>query len=171
MRRRQVLAALASLPVAGCAVPGSDRTTPSDSSSTAAERRSPTPTDQSSPTPADQSVSTPADRPGTTPPLTANPDDPILFVVHNTTDSERTVHLRVARGETTVLDETATLPGGESSEYDSGIAATGEYSISVDVEGGPSRTLDIYIGEFAVRNGSNHYVEVTADRVDVSWEE
>ncbi|MBV0900660.1 hypothetical protein [Haloarcula salina] len=163
MRRRQVLAALAALPAAGCVAPGSDRSTPSDSSSTAADRGSPTPHDQSSPPPADQ--------PATTPPLTANPDDPILFVIHNTTDSERTVHLRVARGETAVLDETATLAPDASREYDSGIATTGEYSISVDVENGPSQRLDVHIGEFAVRSGSNHYVEVTPDGVDVSWEE
>ncbi|WP_336338060.1 cyclin family protein [Haloarcula brevis] len=163
MRRRQALAALLTLPVTGCVAPGSDRSTQSGSSRTAAGRRSPTPPDQSSPTPTDQ--------PASTPPLTVPPDDPILFVVHNATDSERTVHLRVARGGTPVLDEAVTLPGGESSEFDSGIAATGEYSISVDVEGGLSRTLDVHIGEFDIRGGSNHYVEVTADGVDVFWEE
>lgn len=163
MHRRQVLAALASLPVAGCVAPGSDRSTPSDSSPTPTERRSPTLTDQS--------TSTPSDQPTSTPPLTAHPDDPILFVVRNRLDDERTIHLVVARGETTVLDERVTLAGDEKREFDSGIAAIGEYTISVDVENGPSRTLDTHIGEFAVRNGSNHYVEITADGIEIYWEE
>ncbi|EMA21455.1 hypothetical protein ACNO8S_04340 [Haloarcula sp. KBTZ06] len=161
MRRRTLLAALALSPVAGCSAPGDDTSTDDSTSSTA------TTTPQEQPTTA--VTSTRQDTP--TPTVTPAPDDPILFVVDNDTDSEQTVTLTITRNETAVLDETATLAAGESVEYDPMIGATGEYTITVQVEGGPSRTIDRPIGRFAVRNGSNHFVDITAEEIRIYWEE
>jgi len=161
MRRRTLLAALALSPVAGCSAPGDDTSTDDSTPSTA------TTTPQEQPTTA--VTSTRQDTP--TPTVTPPPDDPILFVVDNDTDSEQTVTLTITRNETAVLDETETLAAGESVEYDPMIGATGEYTITVRVEGGPSRTIDRPIGRFAVRNGSNHYVDITAEEIRIYWEE
>ncbi|MFY4811916.1 hypothetical protein ACOJIV_04290 [Haloarcula sp. AONF1] len=159
MRRRTLLAALALSPIAGCAVPGDETSTDDSTPSTA------TPTPQEQPTSA--VTSTPQDTPTVTPP----PDDPILFVVDNDTDSEQAVTLTITRDETTVLDETATLAADESVEYDPMIGATGEYTITVEVAGGPSRTVERTIGRFAVSSGSNHFVDITADEIRIYWEE
>ncbi|GGK60961.1 hypothetical protein [Haloarcula sebkhae] len=159
MRRRTLLAALALSPIAGCGAPGDETSTDDSTPSTA------TPTPQEQPTTA--VPSTPQDTPTVTPP----PDDPILFVVDNDTDSEQAVTLTITRDETTVLDETATLAAGESIEYDPMIGATGEYTITVEVAGGPSRTVKRTIGRFAVSSGSNHFVDITADEIRIYWEE
>jgi len=148
MRRRTFLAALALSPTAGCVAPGDG---PSTNDSTPA------------------ATSPPRDTP--TPTVTPPPDDPILFIVGNDTDREQTVTLTVTRNETTVLDETETLAAGASFEYDPGIGATGEYTISVAVDGGPTRTIDRNIGRFDVRNGSNHFVDITTDEIRIYWEE
>jgi len=160
MRRRTFLAALALSPTAGCVAPGDGPSTKDSTPPTA------TTTPQES-TPA--AISTPQDTP--TPTVTSPPDDPILFIVGNDTDREQTVTLTVTRNETTVLDETETLAAGASVEYDPGIGATGEYTITVAVDGGPTRTIDRNIGRFDVRNGSNHFVDITADEIRIYWEE
>jgi hypothetical protein len=112
---------------------------------------------------------TPRDTP--TPTVTPAPDDPILFVVDNDTDSKQTVTLTITRDETTVLDETETLAAGESVEYDPTIGATGTYTITVAVAGGPSRTIERTLGRFAVGSGSNHFIDITADEISIYWEE
>lgn len=162
MRRRTLLAALALCPFAGCVAPSTDSATTNDS---------PTPT--STTTPQEQSTtaltSTPQETP--TPTVTPDPDDPILFVVRNATDSELTVTLTITRDETTVLNETVTLAADESTEYDSNIGTTGDYTVTVEVDGGPARTLDRSIGRYAVGMGSNHFVNITADGIEIYWEE
>jgi len=159
MRRRTLLAALALFPIAGCSAPGDDTSTVDSTPSTATT------------TPQEQPTTAVARTPRETPRVTPPPDDPILFVVDNDTDSEQTVTLTITRAETTVLDETATLAAGESVEYDPMIETTGEYTIAVQVAGGPSRTIDPTIGPFAVRNGSNHFVDITAEEIRIYWEE
>lgn len=161
MRRRTLLAALALSPVAGCVAPGDDTATNSSTPPAATA----TPTEQST-TPVSE---TPQETP--IPTVTPAPDDPILFVVDNDTDSEQTVTLTITRDETTVLDETETLAAGESAEYDPMIGTTGEYTIAVEVVGGPSRTIERTIGRFAVSNGSNYFVDITADEIRIYWEE
>jgi hypothetical protein len=161
MRRRTLLAALALSPIAGCGAPGEDRATNDSTPPTA------TATPQEQPTTAVTSTRQDTSTPIVTPP----PDDPILFVVDNDTDSEQTVTLTIARNETAVLDETETLAAGELVEYDPMISATGEYTITVEVASGPSQTIDRTIGRFAVRNGSNHFVDITADEIRIYWEE
>ncbi|AAV45271.1 unknown [Haloarcula marismortui ATCC 43049] len=161
MRRRTLLAALALSPVAGCVAPGDDTATTGSTTPTATA------------TPAEQSTApvteTPQDTP--TPTVTPAPDDPILFIIDNDTDSEQTVTLTITRDEATVLDETETLVAGESVEYDPTIGATGTYTITVAVAGGPSRTIERNIGRFAVSSGSNHFVDITADEIRIYWEE
>ncbi|WP_254280117.1 hypothetical protein [Haloarcula marina] len=154
MRRRQVLSAAAfALPtLAGC----SDVTGPGDRSTTGD-----TATDTDTPT------STATD----TPMVTPNPDDPVLFVLSNETESEKTVSLRLSHAETVLLDETATLDSGASREYDPGISETGRYELVVEVEGGPRRTLSLDMDGYTVRTGANHYVSVISDRIDIYWEE
>ncbi|MGB9954024.1 hypothetical protein ACOZ4F_16670 [Haloarcula marismortui] len=161
MRRRTLLAALALSPVAGCVAPGDDTATTGSTPSTATA----TPAEQST-TPA---TGTSQDSP--TPTVTPAPDDPILFIVGNDTDTEQTVTLTITRDETTLLDETETLAAGESVEYDPTIGATGTYTITVAVAGGPSRTLERTIGRFAVSSGSNHFVDITAGEIRIYWEE
>ncbi|MFB6223916.1 MAG: hypothetical protein ABEH86_09645 [Haloarcula sp.] len=106
-----------------------------------------------------------------TPTVTPDPNDPILFVVRNATDSELTVTLTITRDETAVLNETVTLAADESAEYDPNIGTTGDYTVTVEVDGGPARTLDRSIGRYAVRMGSNHFVDITADSIEIYWEE
>ena len=161
MRRRTLLAALALSPVTGCVAPGDD--TGANSSTPPATTA--TPTEQST-APA---TATPQNTP--TPTVKPDPDDPILFVVDNDTDSEQTATLTITRDGTTVLDETETLAAGESVEYDPMIGATGEYTITVEVAGGPSRTIERTLGRFAVSSGSNHFVDITADEISIYWEE
>ncbi|EMA29805.1 hypothetical protein [Haloarcula japonica] len=161
MRRRTLLAMLALSPIAGCGAPGDDTSTngstPSVTTTTPAEQ------------PTAAVTSTPQDTP--TPTVTPAPDDPVLFVVDNDTDSEQTVTLTITRDETTVLDETATLAAGESVEYDPMIGTTGEYTITVQVAGGSSRTIERTLGRYAVSSGSNHFVDITADEIRIYWEE
>jgi hypothetical protein len=161
MRRRTLLAALALTPTAGCVAPGDGPSATNSTPPTAAR----TPQEQST----TAVTSTPQNTP--TPAVTPPPDDPILLVVGNDTDGEQTVTLTVTRNETTVLDETETLAAGASIEYDPGIDATGEYTITVAVDGGPTRTIDRRIGRFDVRNGSNHFVDITADEIRIYWQE
>jgi hypothetical protein len=103
--------------------------------------------------------------------VTPDPDDPILFVLSNGTDSERTVTLRLTRADQTFIDETVTLAADGSREYDSGVRSPGEYELVVSAESGPERTMTLDIESFDIENGSNHYVRVTADEIDVYWEE
>ncbi|EMA07649.1 hypothetical protein SAMN05443574_106156 [Haloarcula vallismortis] len=161
MRRRTLLATLALSPIPGCVSPGDDPSTTDSTSPTATT----TPPEQST----TAVTSTPQDTP--TPTVTPAPDDPILFIVDNGTDGEQTVTLTITRDEATVLDETTTLAAGESVEYDPMIGATGEYAITVAVDGGPTRTIDRNIGRFDVRNGSNHFVDITAEEIRIYWEE
>jgi len=161
MRRRTFLVAFALSPMAGCVAPGDDPSTNDSTPPTA------TTTPQEQPTPA--TTSTPQDTP--IPTVTPSPDDPILFVVGNDTDREQTVTLTITRNDTTVLDETETLAAGASVEYDPRIGTTGDYTITVAVDGGPTRTIDRNIGRFDVRNGSNHFVDITADEIRIYWEE
>jgi len=142
MRRRTVLSTLAI-----AALPGAGCTAPGEPNSDG------TATQQSS-------EMTPAD-----------PDDPILFVLSNDTDAQRTVTLRLTRTDQTFIDETVTLDADESREYDSGVRSPGEYELVVTVEDGPERTMTLDIEEFDVENGSNHFVRVTAEGIDVYWEE
>jgi len=102
---------------------------------------------------------------------TVDPDDPILFVLSNETDDELTVTLRLTRSDQTLINETATLGAGGSREYDSGITSPGEYELVTTVENGPERTMTLDIGDFDVESGANHFVSVTADGIDVAWEE
>jgi len=156
MRRRTVLStlALAVLPAAGCTAPGDTNTEA---------------TPMSSATPASSETATSSESPSAT--VTPDPDDPILFVLSNDTDGERTVTLRLTRTDQTFIDETVTLAAGESREYDSGVRSPGEYELVANVEGGPERTMRLDIEAFDVENGSNHYVSVTAEGIDVVWEE
>ena len=160
MRRRTLLAALALSSTAGCVAPGDDTST---------DETPPTATTTPQEQPTTAVTRTPQETP--TPTVTPAPDDPILFVVDNDTDSEQTVTLTITRDEATVLDETETLVAGESVEYDPTIGATGTYTITVAVAGGPSRTIERNIGRFAVSSGSNHFVDITADEIRIYWEE
>ena len=145
MRRRTVLSTLAALPVAGCSAPSGPATDSAANES--------------------QFTETPSAS------VTPDPDDPILFVLSNGTDSERTVTLRLTRADQTFIDETVTLAADGSREYDSGVCSPGEYELVVSAESGPERTMTLDIESFDIENGSNHYVRVTADEIDVYWEE
>ncbi|MBX0321764.1 hypothetical protein EGH21_01840 [Halomicroarcula sp. F13] len=150
MRRRQVLtaAALSAASLAGCSGSEPPEESPTDE-----------PTDTSSPTDTDTDAVTP------------DPDDPILFVVSNGTDTERTVSLTLTRTDQTFVDESLTLAPGDSRELDSRIRSPGDYELAVTVENGPQRTMTLAIGSYDVRMGSNHFVDVGADGINVYWEE
>ncbi|MDS0277286.1 hypothetical protein NDI85_05740 [Halomicroarcula sp. S1AR25-4] len=149
MRRRQVLtaAALSIASLAGCTGPGTPDETPTGDS---------TETDTSS---------TETDT------VTPDPDDPILLVVSNGRDVEQTVSVTLTRGETTLLDESPTVEPGGRAEFDTGIADPGEYELAVDVEGDENRTFPVTIEAFDVRHGSNHILELMADRMVLLVEE
>jgi len=149
VRRRTLLAAIALSPIAGCAAPDSD-------GSTARETSTPTATTASD---------------TTTPTVTPPPDDPILFVVHNPTDSELTVTITLTHDGTALVDETVTLTADEAVEYDPDIHTPGEYTLTVAVDGGLTRTRDLSIERFDVGAGSNHYVEIYADEIQIFAEE
>ena len=149
MRRRTLLTALALFPIAGCGAPGSDP-------SIADEPSTPT--------------ATPS-RGAATPTVTPPPEDPILFVVHNSTDDELTVSLTLTYDGTTVLDETVLLTADEAVEYDPGLHTPGQYTLTVAVDGGPTRTRDLAIERFDVRAGSNHFVEIYTDDIRIFAEE
>jgi hypothetical protein len=160
MRRRTLLTALALAPIAGCVAPGDTATAGDQSMPTATS----TPTDPSRPT------ATPTAEPAT-PTVTPPPEDPILFVVHNDTDGALTASVAIAHDGTTVLDETVTLAADEVAEYDPDIHAPGAYTLTVAVDGGPTRSRDLAIDRYDVRAGSNHFVEVTAAGIRVFAEE
>ncbi|AEM56576.1 hypothetical protein HISP_04925 [Haloarcula hispanica N601] len=148
MHRRTLLAALALAPIAGCVAPGD--------TATASDQSTPTATPTAEPAP---------------PTMTAPPDDPILFVVHNGTDDELTVSVAITHDGTTVLDETVTLAADETAEYDPDIHAPGAYALTVAVDGGPTRSRDLPIDRYDVRAGSNHYVEIYPDDIQIFAEE
>jgi len=149
MHRRTLLAAIALSPIAGCSAPGGDASTAREASTSTA------PTSQGA----------------TTPTVTPPPDDPILFVVHNPTDSELTVTISLTHDGTALVDETVTLAADEAVEYDPDIHAPGEYTLTVAVDGGLTRTSDLSIERFDVGAGSNHYVEIYPDEIQIFWEE
>jgi len=59
----------------------------------------------------------------------------------------------------------------EAVEYDPGIHSPGEYTLTVAVDGGPTKTRELTIEEFDVGAGSNHYVEIYADEIQIFAEE
>ena len=142
MRRRALITTLPVVAVAGCTAPDS----------------TPTETDG-------QPTATHTDT------VTANPDDPILFVVDNDTDTEQTVQLTLTDGDRTLIDDSVTLSPDGSREYDPEIGTPGEYDLSVAVDGGPSTSRTLDIEAFDVRAGSNHFIDITDDSIDVFWEE
>jgi len=150
MRRRTLLAALALSPITGCAAPSGSAKTSSETPAT-----SPTITAESSATPT----------------VTPPPDDPILFVVHNPTESDLTVSVTLTHNGTALVDETVALAADEAVEYDPGIHSPGEYTLTVAVDGGPTKTRELTIEEFDVGAGSNHYVEIYADEIQIFAEE
>ncbi|WP_424003127.1 hypothetical protein ACOZ4I_03630 [Haloarcula salina] len=150
MRRRTFLAALALSPITGCVAPSGSTTTSSETPAT-----SPTTTPESSATPT----------------VTPPPDDPILFVVHNPTESDLTVSVTLTHDGTALIDETVALAADEAVEYDPGIHSPGEYTLTVAVDGRPTKTRKLPIDRFDVGAGSNHYVEIDADEIQIFAEE
>lgn len=124
-----------------------------------------------SPTSSETPSATPKETDASSAGVTPDPDDPILFVLSNDTDAQRTVTLRLTRTDRTFIDETVALASGGSREYDSDIRSPGEYELVVTVEDGPERTMTLDIEEFDVGSGSNHFVRVTAEGIDVYREE
>lgn len=148
MFRRQLLsaAALSTTALAGC-------TAPSGTSETPAE-----PTDSSA-----------------TPPETPSPGavtpDPIEFIIDNDTSSQQRVQVTLTGDDRTLIDESLTLAAGESRTFDSGIETTGQYDIAVALDEGPSRSMALSIEAFDIRQGSNHFVDITEEEIRIYWEE
>ena len=103
--------------------------------------------------------------------VTPDPDDPIEFVLTNSTDSRRRVRLSLTAGDRTLLDESLTLDPGASQRFDPGIDTPGDYDLSVDVEDGPRRSQTLAIERFDVRQGSNHFVDIGDGDIRIFWEE
>ncbi|MHC3380317.1 hypothetical protein [Haloarcula sp. H-GB5] len=150
MRRRTFLAALALSAITGCVAPSESGTTSSETPAT-------------SPTTAVEASATPT--------MTPPPDDPILFVVHNPTESDLTVSITLTHDGTALIDETVALADDEAVEYDPEIHTPGEYTLTVAVDGGPRKTRKLPIEQFDVGAGSNHYVEVYMDEIQIFAEE
>lgn|GEM_PF-4753496 len=149
MNRRALLRAvgLAGVSLAGCVAPsGSD----ADVSSPSEASGSPSSTEAASSTP------TPSRTPS---PVTPAPDDPIAVRLDNGGPPE-TVDISVTDGETTLLDETVELATDDSETFDSGIDATGEYTLTVDVRDGPERSYGLDIESYDLRMGSNAIVRI-----------
>ena len=106
-----------------------------------------------------------------TPVVTPNPDDPMLFVLRNESEGARTVALTLSREETALIDESVTLDAGASREFDPEIDTPGGYELTVDVEGGPTRTLSLTIEAADIETGSNHTVSIRPSSIQITWEE
>lgn len=151
MFRRQLLgaAALSAAALAGCTAPSGTSETPAEATDSSA-----TPPETPSPGP-----------------VTADPDDPIEFVVDNDTDSQQRVEVTLTGDDRTLIDESLTLDAGESRTFDPGIETTGEYDIAVAVADGPTRSMTLAIEAFDLRQGSNHFIDITDEDIRIYWEE
>ena len=157
MRRRDLLSALvlSTTAVAGCSAPGGS--TDADAPARTSAARTDTPT-----------ATTDGEQPTVVSP---DPDDPVLFVVNNATDEPQTATVTLGRGDETLVNGTATLGPDESVEYDPGIDTTGTYELTVAVAGRETETWEWHVGSFAIRSGSNHFVEITPDELRFFYEE
>jgi len=68
---------------------------------------------------------------------TPDPDDPVQIVFVD--DAERTVTIRLARSDQTILNVTETI-SSDYRAFDSGITSTGTYELSVTFQDGPEST-------------------------------
>lgn len=148
MLRRQLLsaAAISTTALAGC-------TAPSGTSETPAE-------------PIDSSA-TPSENPSSG----EVPADPIEFIIDNDTGSQQRVQVTLTGDDRTLIDESLTLAAGESRTFDSGIETTGKYDLAVALDEGPSRSMALSIEAFDIRQGSNHFVDITEEEIRIYWEE
>jgi len=103
--------------------------------------------------------------------VSPDPDDPVLCIVQNKSDMTQTVDLTLTREETAVLDTSVTLDAGNTAEYDPGIDTPGSYELTVDVDGGSTRTLSLTIEPYDVEHGSNHTVTIQPASIQITWEE
>ena len=168
MRRRQVLSALAftSTSLTGCTAPGARGTD---------DRTSPTGTDTETWTatsePGPDATESLATELTSTAVVTPDPDDPIAVVLQNTTEQERTVEVAITHAQETVFEKTATVAAGGLQEFDTGIAETGDYELSVSVTDGPETTVPLDIDTYDLRYGSNLLVELDTDDILILIEE
>jgi len=100
-----------------------------------------------------------------------DPEDPVLFFVRNGMSERQTVTVTLSRVGETLIDETVTLGPDESAEYDPRIETTGTYELAVAVSGGRSENWEWHLGSFAIRSGSNHFVEILPEELRFFYEE
>ena len=79
--------------------------------------------------------------------------------------------MALTRAGERVAEETATLDPDESVEYDVGIRTAGTYELTVAVSGGRSESWEWHLDAFAIRSGSNHFVEILPDELLFFYEE
>lgn len=95
-----------------------------------------------------------------TPPETPSPGavtpDPIEFIIDNDTSSQQRVEVTLT---------------GDDRTLDPGIETTGQYDIAVALDEGPSRSMALSIEAFDIRQGSNHFVDITEEEIRIYWEE
>jgi len=109
---------------------------------------------------------------GTADTVTPDPDDPMLFVVSNEQGDTATVQMTLTLDDgPTVLDESVTLGGDASREFDPGIDQPGQYELTAAVEDGLERTITLSIEPADIRNGSNYRVILRDNGVQVTWGE
>ena len=109
---------------------------------------------------------------GTADTVTPDPDDPMLFVVSNEQGDTATVQVTLTLDDgPTVLDESVTLGGDASREFDPGIDQPGQYELTAAVEDGLRRTITLNIEPDDIRDGSNYRVILRDNGVQVTWEQ
>jgi|AntDeeMinimDraft_4_1070355.scaffolds.fasta_scaffold01793_6 hypothetical protein len=99
---------------------------------------------------------------------TPDPDDPVQIVFVD--DAERTVTIRLARSDQTILNVTETI-SSDYRAFDSGITSTGTYELSVTFQDGPESTGDLHIEPYDVRMGSNVIIRMRDGQIVFSMEE
>ena len=116
----------------------------------------------------------PTDGDGTTDSTAAGTPDyvgDIWLGLENYTNATATVRVSVAKGGEPIVEAERRVEPGESEYVDPGIDEIGEYEVVFSVDGGPEQSSPVTIEDYTIRTGSNLFIWIREDDVQLAIEE
>ena len=94
-----------------------------------------------------------------------------MLAFSNDSSAAAVVRFSITSEGATISEGTVRVPAGEYESVDTEIRNTGEYELTVALDGGTRSSYAVDIGEYDVRMGSNLILTVYDERTELMMEE